>query len=237
MQAVDSLRTGLRTIKRLGRACVGKEVFVRRDVRCKYEIFGNAGAAFGILPNLLSSRSIVYSFGIGTDISFDLTLVRRFGLEVHAFDPTPRSLAWLKTQTLPPLLHVHEYGISNIEGLLPFSEPACPNHVSHTLVARAGLAQAVTAPVRRLRSIMRDLGHTSLDLLKMDIEGAEYGVISDMLESGVLVRQLCVEFHHRWPEIGSARTAEAIRSLREVGYRIFLISPDGEEYCFVQAAQ
>ena len=35
--------------------------------------------------------------------------------------------------------------------------------------------------VYRLPSIMRMLGHSQLDMLKMDIEGAEYGVIADLL--------------------------------------------------------
>ncbi|GIS18490.1 MAG: hypothetical protein CM15mP120_04060 [Pseudomonadota bacterium] len=43
---------------------------------------------------------------------------------------------------------------------------------------------------------MRDLGHDHLDVLKMDIEGAEYAVLDDMLQSNILPDQLLVEFHH-----------------------------------------
>ncbi|HEX7718479.1 MAG TPA: hypothetical protein VF389_01635, partial [Woeseiaceae bacterium] len=40
-------------------------------------------------PDTLHIDSIVYSFGIGEDVEFDLFLIERFGLVVHAFDPTP----------------------------------------------------------------------------------------------------------------------------------------------------
>jgi len=49
---------------------------------------------------------------------------------------------------------------------------------------------------------MRELRHASIDLLKMDIEGAEYDVLADMISQRIPVKQLLVEFHHRWPQIG-----------------------------------
>ena len=78
--------------------------------------------------------------------------------------------------------------------------------MSHTLLERNASAEAIEVPVRRLSTIMRELGHGAIDLLKMDIEGAEYEVIADLLACGADVRQLLVEFHHRWPEVGIART-------------------------------
>lgn len=79
---------------------------------------------------------------------------------------------------------------------------------------------------------MQSLGHDRIDLLKMDIEGAEYSVLRDFLSSGVRVGQLLVEFHHRWPEVGIEKTKKAIRELNQAGYRIFNVSPTGEEYSF-----
>lgn len=42
-----------------------------------------------------------------------------------------------------------------------------------------------------------------------------------------------MEFHHRFPGIGKERTAESIRKLRELGYKIFSISETGREIGFV----
>src|SRR4051794_23212572 len=74
------LRTAVRTVKKFGRTCAGQELFYFREVRQKHELFGNDGAAFAVLPELLSQDSVVYSFGIGTDLSFDLSLIQNFGL-------------------------------------------------------------------------------------------------------------------------------------------------------------
>jgi hypothetical protein len=79
---------------------------------------------------------------------------------------------------------------------------------------------------------MSTLGHRSIDVLKMDIEGAEYDVISDLLSSRVQVDQLLVEFHHRWPEIGLLKTRNTVDQLNSAGFRIFDISPSGEEFSF-----
>ena len=78
------------------------------------------------------------------------------------------------------------------------------------------------------------LGHTQIDLLKIDIEGAEYEVLEGLLESPIKPGQLLVEFHHRFPGIGVERTAEIIRKLRKAGYKIFAISETGREVSFLR---
>jgi hypothetical protein len=83
---------------------------------------------------------------------------------------------------------------------------------------------------------MRLLGHYRIDLLKLDIEGAEYDVIRDMLVSSIDVRQLLVEFHHRFRGIGKGATAAALADLHRAGFRIFYISPHGREYALVNTS-
>ena len=230
---MEALRSFARRVKHVGLYCIGREVLYSRDVRCAYEVVGNEDANFAVCPDLLKSDSVVYSFGIGTDISFDLELMRRFGVTVHAFDPTPRSLAWVRTQNLPSHFHVHEYGVADRDGTIEFAPPASDAHVSHTVVAGRGQGQTISAPVKRIATIMQELGHRSIGLLKMDVEGAEYGVIRDLVAEAIPVGQLCIEFHHRWPEVGAAQTRQAINALHAAGYRIFHVSDKGEEYSFL----
>ena len=230
---MQALRTVSRRIKRVGRAFLGRDILVRPDLECPCQVLGNLDAQFAICPDGLDRQATIYSFGIGTDISFDLELMQKFGVQVHAFDPTPRSLAWLKTQNTPPGFHVHQYGVAACDGMLRFAPPKSPAHVSHTIVRRDGQERSMWAPVRRIKTIMKDLGHDSIDVLKLDVEGAEYSVLHDVLENGIPVRQLCVEFHHRWSEIGVPKTRQALAALRTGGYRIFHVSDSGEEYSFL----
>jgi hypothetical protein len=63
----------------------------------------------------------------------------------------------------------------------------------------------------------------------MDIEGGEYEVIEDILESRISVGQVLVEFHHNFRSVSITRTANAVHRLNERGYRIFHLSPRGYE--------
>jgi FkbM family methyltransferase len=231
-QPVIAACDAYRSVHRMFRALRGKELWQRAQIRCETAWLGNPGARWCVCPQGLSAESVVYSAGVGEEISFDLGLIERFGMRIHAFDPTPRSIAWVRDQALPKEFVFHPYGIAELDGRCRFNPPRDPLHVSHTVLQRAGSGPATELPVHRLETILRMLGHRQIDLLKMDIEGAEYGVLADLLAGRVAVKQLLVEFHHRWPEVGIAKTKHAIGMLQEAGYRVFSVSPSGEEYGF-----
>lgn len=180
---------------------------------------------------------MIYSFGVGDEISFDLQLIRRLGATVHAFDPTPRSVAWVGGQRLPKEFVFHGYGLGANDGSCKFKPPSNPRHVSHTVVEREGPWPCIELPIYRLSTILRMLDHSIIDLLKMDIEGAEYEALTDILNCRLPVMQLLVEFHHRWPEVGLEKTRRAVADLNAAGYQIFSVSPNGEEYGFVRNAE
>lgn len=222
-----------RQIKRAFHVLRGRDLWQRAQVECHTCSLGNDGARWCVCHEGLEPSSVIYSIGVGEEISFDLELIRRFGARVHAFDPTPRSVEWLAKQSVPAGFVFHPCGVADFDGHAKFLPPINPAHVSHTLVERHTPWPAIEVPVRRLSSLMRELGHVHIDLIKMDIEGAEYAVLKDLLASRIQVRQLLVEFHHRWPEIGVEKTRLAIRDLNSAGYRIFDVSPSGEEYGFL----
>ncbi len=227
------LPQSLRHVKRAFHVLRGRDLCQRKQLHRDSICLGSAGAAWCVCLDGLRPSSVVYSFGVGEETSFDLELIRRYGVRVHAFDPTPRTIAWLAKQHLPSSFIFHPYGIADFDGHAKFLPPVNLAHVSHTLVERQTPWPAIEVPVRRLCGIMQELGHEYIDLLKMDIEGAEYAVLKDLLASRTPVHQLLVEFHHRWPEIGVEKTRQAIRDLNSAGYRIFDVSPGGEEYSFL----
>ena len=227
------LRSTYHSLKRAMHALRGKDIWQRAQMECERAWLGNAGACWCVCPQGLSASSVVYSAGVGEDISFDLALIQCFGVQVHAFDPTPQSIEWLQNQRVPPEFVSHAYGVAGFDGRCAFLPPENPTHVSHTIVKRESSRPAIEVPVQRLGTLMKMLGHNHIDLLKMDIEGAEYGVLTDMLACRIPVKQMLVEFHHRWPRIGVEKTKQATRALNAAGYRIFNVSPSGEEYSFL----
>lgn len=228
-----SLRHGFRVAKRWFRSHVGLDVYIRPQCTVPIARLGSGPGAWSVCHRGLDRTSIVYSFGIGRDIGFERAMIERYGLTVHAFDPTPLALRWIRSQALPPGFVLHEVGIAAHDGSALFQAPTKAKFESFSLVRRAGLGEPVEAPVRRFSTLAGMLGHSRVDVLKMDIEGAEYQVLGDVLASGIAVGQILIEFHHRWKEIGAQSTRRAIAQLNAGGFLVADVSSSGAEYTFV----
>lgn len=234
---MSALRRAYRRVRHEIRCALGRDIRFPVQLHVEAHRHGSEYGGWWVCATDLSADSIVYSLGIGTDITFDLSMIEALGVAVHAFDPTPGSVDYLKSTALPDGFHWRQYGVGGHDGLARFFRPDNPLHISHTLVAQTRThAEAIEVEVRRLSTIMRELGHAAVDVLKMDIEGAEYDVLDDILEHQLPVRQILVEFHHRFPGVGMDRTRQAVRRLNDAGYRIFAVSDTGEEYSFIQTA-
>lgn len=240
MNPVALMKNVLRPYWRRGKHALLPRLLRTPQIQCPVEAVGgreNDPDRFGRLvlnPQLLSKSSVVYAFGVGDDISFDLALSTRFGCTVHAFDPAPRSIEWVNNQRTPPEWIFHHYGLSDVDGTITLYPPDDPDWVADTVYAtQYSASQGIPCPVYRLKTIMRMLGHSHVDLLKMNIEGAEYPAIVDLLKSDIQVTQLLISFHHNFKEVGIPKTLAAIRALNDVGYQTFSISYNGEEVAFL----
>jgi FkbM family methyltransferase len=200
------------------------------------ERFGSEYGGYWLDASMIRPNAVVYSLGIGEDISFDLSLIARFGVEVDAFDPTPKVKRWLASQSLPPQFHFHEAGIAAHDGEESFYLPPREDWVSHSIVgARQYGRECVRFPVMRLSTAMAPQGHSRIDILKMDIEGAEYAVIGEIVREKIPVTQFLVEFHHRLSSVGMDETRKALRQLERYGMRMSYVCPRKEVFTFVQA--
>jgi FkbM family methyltransferase len=229
----DEIVTHLLQGRRFVNGLLGRDILVRPAAGFETEFHGTEYGGWTILKESLDSTSVVYSFGIGDDASFDLSIANRYGCTVDAFDPTPRSLDWMKRQAFGPRIRAHGIGLAAQSGEVEFYEPADPNHVSYS-AATPGRGHAVRCKVAPLQEIVRELGHARIDLLKMDVEGSEYEVIETFDRASVLPKQLLVEFHHRMLPGGVARTRRALRQLESLGFELFAVSRRGEEFSFVR---
>ena len=204
----------------------------RVEVYRNKELCGSGIASWIICPDTLTSEGIVYSFGVGDNIAFDLELIERFGVHVFAFDPTPDSVAWIKSQDVPREFHLVEYGIADFDGDADFHKF---DGIQFAIGPVTHSHSPTRLPVRRLNTIMTELGHSRIDLLKMNIEGGEYPAIGDVAASGIDIDQLLVQFHHWLPGYSSAQTRHAVELLGRRGFKIFNISETGREYSFIKA--
>lgn len=184
--------------------------------RSDLERFGSEYGGYVLPVGLIDSDWICYSCGLGEDASFDVALIERFGCSVFAFDPTPRAaVVGQELERRQPRFRFFPYGVAATDETRRFHAPRDPAHVSHSLTDLHGGGESFEAPCRSLPSLQAELGHTRLDLLKLDIEGAEYEVLDSVLDGAVTPRIVCAEFH----KVSNHRAMfDAARSLTEAGY-------------------
>jgi hypothetical protein len=124
---------------------------------------------------------LVYSFGIHDSWEWEEKIARLLHCEVHAFDPTMNH-----STNLAPGVTFHKLGLQAEGTDVSTTHSALYNVIDSKLLLPLG-------------QIMKRLGHVDrkLDVLAMDCEGCEWGVISELACSGesALVDQLIVEFH------------------------------------------
>jgi FkbM family methyltransferase len=211
---------------------VGRDVFQRRQCIVAGEMLGNRHARWFVATGALGPAPVVFSFGVGRDLSFECALIERFGATVHAFDPTPLALEWARAQRLPDRLVLRELGLADYDGTARFIPSRRVGGENFSMIRATGIGEPIDAPVRRFTTLAA-LAGAAPELVKLDIEGTEYAVLPDMLASGFRPRQLLIEFHHWWREVSPRQTREAIRLLNRHDYQVADVSPKGKEFTFV----
>ncbi len=178
---------------------------------------GSRGYGFWVVPaTLLGPDSHCYLAGVGEDITFDLALIARFGCTAHAFDPVPAAQhhAVVSAQYEPRFVF-HPVGLWSSDATLPLHAPAVEGHVSHSAIDLHATPKLFDAQFRSVASLMQELGHDRLDLLKVSAEGSEYEILRGMAAANVRPRVVCVEFAQPAPR---GRPAGECELMRRRGY-------------------
>jgi FkbM family methyltransferase len=225
----------IKTLKKIKYFFEGKYISVNINKISK-QWFGNQYGGFYLAQNSIDKSSIVYSVGIGEDISFDEGIMDRYGCKVFAFDPTPKSVVWVKENVTTQNFVFSPIGVAKEKGSRKFYLPTNNNHVSGSIhdIKTINNSNSINLRFDSLSNIMKDNNHLKLDLLKMDIEGAEYEVIDHIQKNNIDIKQVLVEFHPHFEKDGKKKTKKAIEKLEKMGYRCFGLSNSLLEYSFIK---
>ena len=235
---------------------------VDRGIEGSKRDFLHLGTEYGgwYIPevNDLYSESICYSAGAGEDISFDIELSTRYHCKVRVIDPTPKAVSHFanliescrnqiqfpinnsKTEfynldnTVPEKVSFHPVGLAGHDGVVRLYEPTNPNHASFSKLNLQNSNKSLEFECVTLSSLMRSLGDTHCDLLKIDIEGAEYEVLGNMVDSQIRPRILLVEFdelHTPLDKSANIRVEQCLSML--IGYEMELIWRENCNFTFV----
>lgn len=225
-----------RTLRVVTKQLLGAEPVVLVDSQIPLEFHGNGYCGWCVPRDFLESESVVVDIGLGEDVSFSQSLIAKYRCIVHGFDPTPRAVQYVKALGEPNLI-LHEFAVASRSGKAVFYLPNDATHVSGSLSKAAHVgARELHVDLVTFPDVFDLVGKQNIDVLKIDVEGAEYELIADSSfeQYAPRIRCLCVEFHHRWPNFGKLATVAAVERLRKLGFRcVWRARTTNEEFTFV----
>jgi FkbM family methyltransferase len=191
---------------------------------------------YAVLPRIPRNACVV-DVGVGDDPDFAPEMARLFGARCLLVDPTRKHVSVL--QSWCDREERFEYlwaALGSSSGRAQFFESR--RDVSGSLLTShrnitTGNVDAYEVPVVTLDDLLERVGGR-IDVLKMDVEGAEFDVINrTSREALVRIDQILVEFHDGTvPEFTRVDRDTAIRRLRTLGFDA--IEYNGRDVLFVR---
>jgi FkbM family methyltransferase len=173
---------------------------------------------------------------VGANIG-QYTLIAAHGVgphgHVHAFEPTPHIAAELRANVALNRFEnvtVNEVAITDAMGetLLFCTDPGSPgtNTIMHPT---EHVRSSVKVPTMTIDHYLAEQGITGVDVMKLDIEGAELLALSGArgLLSGDRAPVIVLEVNPRTISLGGSSADQLLRSLHECGYSYHRIATYG----------
>ena len=187
--------------------------------------FGSELGGWWLETSNLGPQSKIISAGVGEDVTFDLALIEQFGCSILALDPTPKAVAYAaKVDTT--YFEFQPYGLAAKDGEISLVPPENPNFASYSLIKQPSTPQVSHFPVKSLDTILCEKNWSTLDVLKLDIEGSEYDVIDSLVAAKIPITQLCVEFHENLATQFGYSTQKSIYQLESYGLKLVFVEYD-----------
>ncbi|RYJ07078.1 FkbM family methyltransferase [Aeromicrobium sp. Root495] len=203
------------------------EAWLRPERPAGMQRFGTYYGGWWI-PSVDPDAGPAFCVGAGTDVTFDLELLR-LGYRVYTADPTPAAVEHV--EGLGSDLTFIPVGVWTSVTELEFAQDDVWEEswmIGETTPSGTSTSTVEKMPVTTVRRLVEDAGETEAAVLKLDIEGAEHRVIEQMLGDGMRPLCLCVEFDDHRVRAVIATT----KLLRRAGYRLLQI--EGLNHVYVR---
>jgi FkbM family methyltransferase len=195
------------------------------------EYLGTPYGGHALDPSRIQKDSVVYTLGAGLDISFEEALIKKKRCHIHIYDPTPRSVAWLKENfksdhaphPCGSHLSIHALGIWSTDDTLKFYSPKNTQDVSYSLTNLQQTSEYIEVPCVSLRNAMEKNKHSHIDLLKLNVEGAEYAILNSAFDDGIRPKMILInydEVHTQGDRRAPARLNQIASRIEGLGYKV-----------------
>jgi FkbM family methyltransferase len=156
----------------------------------------------------LTPESVVFDVG-GFHGQWASDVVAMYGCRIHVFEPVPAYAESIERRfARNSLVTVHPYGLAASAGTARLAVSGeASSHVRATQLP----GEIAEVPLRTPGDVMSELGLDMVDLVKLNIEGAEFDLVADLIATGLVERiiDLQVQFHPFVPD--AARRLEELR--------------------------
>jgi FkbM family methyltransferase len=137
----------------------------------------------------------------------------RYLCTVHAYEPVPEFAEALDRRfARNPKIVIHPEGLAGTTR----TEDISVQDDASSLFAGAYADRTLAINLRSAREALDDLGSGPIDLMMVNIEGAEYELLDSLLGDGYTarIRNLLIQFHDFVPDAGARRNAirDALRA-------------------------
>jgi len=172
------------------------------------------------------SKPVIYSFGIGSNITFDQAAADLYDVPIHMYDPTPGVAGFMEQFKDDPRLIFTQEGVYTEETEIKLFTSKIPGKLNSSLYPIHGKdGDYVMVRCRPLEAFVAANGHDHIDILKMDVEGVADDVLLHMLDkTDIRPKQIVAEFEVKQIENPITYLPKLITlmcKLKDNGYRIY----------------
>lgn len=189
-----------------------------------YEVFAEDCYRFDELLEGLPAAPVVLDIG-GHIGCFSLGLAEASKTaRIHTYEASPSTASWLQknveSNSLADRVTVHHSAVSSEPGMLEFADNAGGSSLNG-LTAPEGSTTLVKVPAVTFDDAVAEAGG-HVDLVKIDVEGAEYGIFSGTTTaSWEGVQRVVMEYH----DVPGHDLTELLEVLFAAGLRLVRVEP------------
>jgi FkbM family methyltransferase len=141
----------------------------------------------------LNEDSIVFDVGAYKG-EFIEKIYSKYKCNIYAFEPIPDFFNLLCDKFAENnKIHLYNFGLHNKEELVPIQLKD-----DSSSIFRVDLESAFYVEMKKLSGFFKENEITKIDLLKLNVEGAEYYILDDIIKNNLqlVIDNIQVQFHH-----------------------------------------